>query len=425
VHVLPAVRVAIDILLSAALGDAVLGAVGRGREVQSALADPVVGVDEAGDDGGTIARRAVLPVAEGLVARHPKPLAGDGVAEAGVGEHGVGGVVGVEAVGVELALEVAEALAVAGEEVVFGPGCVAFEGFLQTDTRGAGDDGVGGECAVGAVADLTGVDVFDVVAPFEEAGVAVELVALPKPWAVLKSSHEIVVVLHVLQTKLGLEGDDFFLGTIDQDVVHVVDDEADISAAILGHALLDWQEVSPVVRDSFDGSAGRVVRPDGAWVHSLDPSSQCTRVRSTREDPRHIFSIAVRVLRERQADLVGEVGEIVDCVVQGKVLEVLGSQVCEWCGCTPVAVFQHNSGSTDLLSDDTSSAVGSEVAGVASCVDLAWCEEDDWRACVVSLVAALHIVVPLSCQTNAKSDARPETSTKTRIIKRTAALMSL
>lgn len=103
VHVVPAVRVAVDVLFGAALGDTVLGAVGRGREVQAALADPVIGVDEAGDDGGTIARRAVLPVAEGLVASHPDPLARDGVAEGGVGKHGVGGVVGVQAVGVELA----------------------------------------------------------------------------------------------------------------------------------------------------------------------------------------------------------------------------------------------------------------------------------------------------------------------------------
>lgn len=424
VHILPAISVAIDILLSAALSDAVLGAVGRGREVQSALADPVVGVDEAGDDGGTIARRAVLPVAEGLVARHPDPLAVDGVAQAGVGEHGVGGVVCVEAVGVELALEVAEALAVAREEVVLGPGCVAFEGFLQTDTRSAGDGGVGGEGSVGAVADLAGVDVLDVVAPFEEAGVAVELVALPKPWAVLESSHEVVVVLHVLQAELGLEGEDFLFGTIDENVVHVIDDEANISAAVLGHALLDRQEVSPVVRDSLDGSAGRVVCPNSARVYSLDPSSQCTRVRSTREDPRHILGVAVRVLRERQADLVGEVGEIVDCVVQGKVLEVFGSQVGEWCGCTPVAVFQHNSGSTDLLSDDTSGAVGGEVAGVASRVDLAGCEEDNWRACVVSLVAALHIVVPRSCQAYSKRKLQSGHIHRAKA-KRTAALMSL
>jgi hypothetical protein len=398
VHIVPAVGVAVDVFFGAALGDAVLGAVGRGREVQAALADPVVCVDEAGDDGRAIARRAVLPVAEGLVARHPDPLAGDGVAEGGVGEHGVGSVVGVEAVGVELAGEVAEALAVAWEEVVLGPGGVAFEGFLETDAAGAGDGGVGGEGAVGAVADLAGVDVLDVVAPVEEAGVAVELVTLPEPGAVLERGHEIVVVLDVLQTELGLEGEDFLFGAVDEDIVHVVDDEADISAAVLGHSLLDGQEVSPVVRDRLDGSAGRVVCPDGARVYSLDPSSQCTRIRSTREDPWHIFRVAVRVLRERQLDFVGEVGEIVDCVVQGEVLKVLGSQVGERCGSTPVAVLQHDGGSTDLLSNDTSGAVGAKVAGVAGCVDLAGCEEDDRGACVVLSVAGVHVVVPPSCQ---------------------------
>jgi hypothetical protein len=156
------------------------------------------------------------------------------------------------------------------------------------------------------------VDVLDVVAPVVEAGGAVELVALPKPWAVLERGHEVVVVLHVLQAELGLEGEDFIGGAIQENPVHVVDHKADISAAVLGHALLNWQEISPVVRDGLDGSAGRVVCPDGARVYSLDPSSQRTRVRSTREDPRHIFGVAVRVLREWQADFVGEVGEIVD-----------------------------------------------------------------------------------------------------------------
>ena len=128
--------------------------------------------------------------------------------------------------------------------------------------------------------------------------------------------------------------------------------------------------------------------------------------------PSKIHGVAVRVLRERQADLVGEVGEIVDCVVQGKVLEVFGSQVGEWCGCTPVAVFQHNSGSTDLLSDDTSGAVGGEVAGVASGIDL------------VSLVAALHVVVPRSYQAYSKRKGQSRHIHRAKA-KRTAALMSL
>lgn len=238
------------------------------------------------------------------------------------------------------------------------------------------------------------MDVLDVVAPVEEAGVAVELVALPEPGAVLEGSHEVVIVLHVLQAELGLEGEDFIFGAVDENIVHVVDDEADISAAVLGHSLLDWQEVSPVVRDRLDGCAGRVVCPDGAGVYSLDPSGQCTRVRSAREDPRHVFGVAVRVFGERQLDFVGEVGEIVNCVVQGEVLEVLGSQVGEWCRCTPVAVFQHNGGSTDLLSDDTSGAVGAEVAGVAGCVDFTWCEEDNGGAWIDLLVADVHIVGP-------------------------------
>jgi hypothetical protein len=117
-----------------------------------------------------------LPVAEGLVAGHPDPLAVERVAQTRVGEHGVAGVVGVEAVCVELAGEVAERLAVAGQEVVLGPSCVAVKSLLETNTGGARNGDIGRKGSVGGVAaGLAGVHVLDVVAPVEEAGVAVEL----------------------------------------------------------------------------------------------------------------------------------------------------------------------------------------------------------------------------------------------------------
>jgi hypothetical protein len=72
----------------------------------------------------------------------------------------------------------------------------------------------------------------------------------------------------------------------------------------------------------------------------------------------------------------------VDGVLESQVLEVLGGQVSERCGCAPVTVLQNDGSSSDLLSDDTSGAVGAEVAGIASCVDFTRCEEDDWRACI-------------------------------------------
>ena len=81
-----------------------------------------------------------------------------------------------------------------------------------------------------------------------------------------------------------------------------------------------------------------------------------------------------------QADLVGEVCQVVDGVFQGEVFEVLGRQVRERRGSAPVAVLQDDCRSSDLLGNDSSGAVGTEVAGVASGVDLAGGEEDDWGA---------------------------------------------
>ena len=156
-----------------------------------------------------------------------------------------------ESVGVELAFEVAEALAVAGEEVGFGPGCVAVESLFETDTGGAGDGGSVGVCsAVGAVADLARMNVLDVVAPIEEASVAVELIALPEPWAVLKRSHEVVVVLDVLHSELGLEGQDFVVDvacTMDLGEAAHSDDLADtIDYSALATAVVADIERDPV-----------------------------------------------------------------------------------------------------------------------------------------------------------------------------------
>jgi len=351
------------------------------------LTDPVVGVYKAGDDGWAVRGGAGLPVAEGLVARHPHPLSVQSVAQAGVGEHGVAGVVGIEAVGVELALEVAERLAVAGQEVILSPGGVACESLSEADTCSARDGGVCGKSGVGGVAaGLAGVHVLDVVAPVEEARVAVELVALPEPWSVLESGHEVIVVLDVLHAELSLQGEDLVCGAGGEYFVHVVDDESDVCAAVLGHALLDGKEVAPVVGDRLDRCAGRVVSPDGARVDSFHPGSECTRIGATGEDPWDVLGVAVRVASERQTDLFGEVCQVVDGVFQGQVFEVLGREVCEGCGSAPVAVLQNNCCSSDLLGDDSSGAVGAEIAGVAGSVDLAGGEEDDWGACVLSVV---------------------------------------
>jgi hypothetical protein len=68
VHVVPPVRVAVDVFLGAAFRNTVFGPIRRWREIESALADPVVRVDKTGDDRGAIARGAGLPVTKGLIA---------------------------------------------------------------------------------------------------------------------------------------------------------------------------------------------------------------------------------------------------------------------------------------------------------------------------------------------------------------------
>jgi hypothetical protein len=53
-------------------------------------------------------------------------------------------------------------------------------------------------------------------------------------------------------------------------------------------------------------------------------------------------------------------------------------------------VLQDNGSSSDLLSNDTSGAVGAEVAGISCGVDFTGCEEDDWGAWIALLVISAH-----------------------------------
>jgi hypothetical protein len=131
-----------------------------------------------------------------------------------------------------------------------------------------------------------------------------------------------------------------------------------------------------------------VVGPDGSRIHSFHPGGECTRVRAARKDPWNVLGVTVRVASERQADLVGEVCQVVDGILQGEVFEVLGCEVRERRGSAPVAVLQDDSGGSDLLGDDSGGAVGAEIASVAGGVDLAGGEEDDWRAWKGLLVLA-------------------------------------
>jgi hypothetical protein len=53
-------------------------------------------------------------------------------------------------------------------------------------------------------------------------------------------------------------------------------------------------------------------------------------------------------------------------------------------------VLQDNGSSSNFLSDDTSGAVGAEVAGISCGVDFTGCEEDDWGAWIALSVLSAH-----------------------------------
>lgn len=182
VGVLPAAGPLVDVLGALALLDAVgyLRALLDG-EPERALLAPVVGVDEAGHDGGAAERRAVLPPLKGLVAEEPVPLAVVGVPDRQVVEDGVGGVLVLEAEDVVRALEsgVADRLAAAGKRLLGEPLGVAVQGLLNANTERARD-------LVGRV----GPDVLDVVAEAVVGSVTggllrVELSGLPGPGTTL------------------------------------------------------------------------------------------------------------------------------------------------------------------------------------------------------------------------------------------------
>ena len=183
VGVLPAAGAPVDVLGALALLDAIRGSVLTlfCREPERALLAPVVGVDEARDDGRATERRAVLPPLKGLVAQEPVPLAVVEVADRQVVEDGVGGVLVLEAEHVVLALEtgVPDRLAGAREGLLGEPLGVAVESLLNADAERTGN-------LVGRV----GPDVLDVVAEAVVGGVAggllrVELGGLPAPGTTL------------------------------------------------------------------------------------------------------------------------------------------------------------------------------------------------------------------------------------------------
>lgn len=148
----------------------------------------------------------------------------------------------------------------------------------------------------------------------------------------------------VLQAELLLQGVDLVVGAGYQDVVDVVDDALEVAAAVLRHALLDREEVAPVVVGGLDGAAAGVVCPEGSRGQLGDGGGQNARVGAAGVNPGltetmsspgfvtlseragtySLGRVAAAVGVERQFEVAGEVDKVEDGVRHGVLLEILG-----------------------------------------------------------------------------------------------------
>jgi hypothetical protein len=89
--------------------------------------------------------------------------------------------------------------------------------------------------------------ILDSVTELEELAVAcVEVAVLPLIWANGENSSEIIIMLKCCESKHVLEGVDLIGRTFRQHLIDVINDEGNIGAAVLRHALLNWIEVLPL-----------------------------------------------------------------------------------------------------------------------------------------------------------------------------------
>lgn len=132
-----------------------------------------------------------------------------------------------------------------------------------------------------------------------------------------------------------------------------------------------------VVND-LNHSAGGVVGPERARVNALDPRREGAAVATAGEHPGHAVGIAAGVGGEGELDVLGEVRRVVDGVLQGQILQVLGGQLVVRARVAPVPVLEDDSGRAELLRQGTSESPVGQVTGISCRCDLARGEEYDW-----------------------------------------------
>lgn len=123
-----------------------------------------------------------------------------------------------------------------------------------------------------------------------------------------------------------------------------------------------------------------MVSPERARVNALNPRREGTAIATTGEHPGHAVGIAAGVGSERELDVVGKIRRVVDGVLQGQILHILGGQLVKRARLAPVPVLHYDRGRADLLSQSTGEGPVRQVSGISCGCDLAWSEEDDGRA---------------------------------------------
>lgn len=96
-----------------------------------------------------------------------------------------------------------------------------------------------------------------------------------------------------------------------------------------------------------------MVSPERARVNALNPRREGTAIATTGEHPGHAVGIAAGVGSERELDVVGKIRRVVDGILEGQILQVLGGQLVKRARLAPVPVLEENRGPADLLSQST------------------------------------------------------------------------
>lgn len=140
--------------------------------------------------------------------------------------------------------------------------------------------------------------------------------------------------------------------------------------------------------DDLNHGAGSVISPERARIHGLDPRGEGAAVATAREYPGHAVGITATVGGKRELDVVGKIRRVVNGVLQGQVLQVLGGQFVVRARLAPVPVLEEDGCRAQLLGQETGEGPVGQVSCIPGGGDLARGEEDDGRAGALPVLGA-------------------------------------